>query len=67
MMAEVKVTSCDKQWKGKKRTHNSGRKLRGNRPHGRNTCKLENNTNIDVKEIKWDGMNWILLVHDRHL
>jgi hypothetical protein len=67
MMAERKVRSRDTQWKGQKRIHNSGKKFRGNRPHGRNTCKLENNINIDVKEIKWDCMNWILLVQDRHL
>jgi hypothetical protein len=51
MMAERKVRSCTKQWKGQKRIHNSGKTLRGNRPHGRNTCKLENYTNTDVKEI----------------
>jgi len=39
MMAETKVRSCGKQWKGQKRIHNSGRKLRGNRPLGRLTCK----------------------------
>jgi hypothetical protein len=34
-MAEAKVRSCGKQWKGEKRIHDSGRKLRGNRPLGR--------------------------------
>jgi hypothetical protein len=37
----------------------------GNRPLGRPNHKWEDNIGIDFKEIGWEGVDWILLGHDR--
>jgi hypothetical protein len=41
------------------------RKPEGKRPLGRSRCRWEDNIKIDIKEIGWDGMDWIDLVLDR--
>jgi hypothetical protein len=37
----------------------------GKRPLGRPRRRWENNIKIDVREIGWDGMDWIDLAQDR--
>jgi hypothetical protein len=34
-------------------------KPEGKRPLGRPTCRWVNNNKIDLREIEWDGMDWI--------
>jgi hypothetical protein len=40
-------------------------KPEGKRPLGRQRCKWVNNIKMDIREIGWDGMNWIDLAKDR--
>jgi hypothetical protein len=35
------------------------------RPLGRPRCKWVDNIKIDLKDIEWDGMDWIDLAEDR--
>jgi hypothetical protein len=35
------------------------------RPLGRPRCIWEHNINIDLKEIGWEGVDWIHLAQDR--
>jgi hypothetical protein len=37
----------------------------GKRPLGRPRCKWVDNIKIDLREIGWDGMDWIDLAQDR--
>jgi hypothetical protein len=37
----------------------------GKRPLGRPIRTWENTTKMDLREIRWDGMDWIHLVQDR--
>jgi hypothetical protein len=37
----------------------------GRRPLGRPRCRWVYNIKMDLREIGWDGMNWIVLVQDR--
>jgi hypothetical protein len=37
----------------------------GKRPLGRPRCRWENNIKMDLKEVGWDGMDWIDLAQDR--
>jgi hypothetical protein len=37
----------------------------GRRPLGRRRCRCVDNIKIDLREIGWDGMNWIDLAQDR--
>jgi hypothetical protein len=37
----------------------------GKRPLGRSTPRWENNIKIDLREIRWGGMDWIDLAQDR--
>jgi hypothetical protein len=37
----------------------------GKRPHGKSTCRSEDNIRMDFTEIGWRGMNWIQLVQVR--
>jgi hypothetical protein len=37
----------------------------GRRPLGRPTRRWLNNVKMDLREIGWDGMDWIHLAHDR--
>jgi len=34
-------------------------------PTGRTRCRWENNIEMELKEIRWKGMNWIQLAPDR--
>jgi hypothetical protein len=36
------------------------------RPLGRPRCRWVDNINIDLREIEWDGMDWINLAQDRN-
>jgi hypothetical protein len=40
-------------------------KKEGKRPLGRPRCKWVNNIKMDLREIGWDGMNWIDLAQDK--
>jgi hypothetical protein len=40
-------------------------KPEGKRPLGRPRCRWVDNINMDLREIRWDGMDWIDLAHDR--
>jgi hypothetical protein len=40
-------------------------KPEGKRPLGRPRCKWVNNIKMDLREIEWDGMDWIDLAQDR--
>jgi hypothetical protein len=37
----------------------------GKRPQGRPTCRWVDNIKMNLKEIRWDGMDWIDLAEDR--
>jgi hypothetical protein len=37
----------------------------GKRPLGRPRCRWVDNIKMDLREIGWDGMDWIDLVQDR--
>jgi hypothetical protein len=40
-------------------------KPEGKRPLGRPRSRWEDNIKFDLKEIRWGGMDWILLAQDR--
>jgi hypothetical protein len=40
-------------------------KPEGKRPLGRHRCRWEDNMRMDLREIGWDGMDWIDLAQDR--
>jgi hypothetical protein len=40
-------------------------KLEGKRPLGRPRRRWVDNIKMDLTEIGWDGMDWIILVQDR--
>jgi hypothetical protein len=40
-------------------------KLEGRRPLGRLRCRWVDNNKMDLREIGWDGMDWIDLAQDR--
>jgi hypothetical protein len=42
-----------------------GGKPEGKRPLGRHRCRWEDNNNMDLREIGWDGMDWINLAQNR--
>jgi hypothetical protein len=35
------------------------------RPLGRRRCRWVNNVKMDLRELGWDGMDWINLAQDR--
>jgi hypothetical protein len=37
----------------------------GKRPLGRSRCRWVDNIKMDLREIGWDGMDWIELAQDR--
>jgi hypothetical protein len=41
-------------------------KPEGKRPLGRPRRRWVNNINLDLREIKWDGIGWIKLAQDRN-
>jgi len=41
------------------------KKTEGKKPLGRPRHRWEDNIRMDVREIGWEGMNWIHLVQDR--
>jgi hypothetical protein len=41
-------------------------KPEGKRPLGRPRCRWVDNIKIDLREISWDGTDWIDLVMDRN-
>jgi hypothetical protein len=40
-------------------------KTEGKRPLGRTRRRWKDNVKIDIRDIEWDGMDWIDLVQDR--
>jgi hypothetical protein len=40
-------------------------KPEGKRPLGRTRCRCVDNIKMDLREIGWDGMDWIDLVQNR--
>jgi hypothetical protein len=40
-------------------------KPEGKRAVGRPKCKWEDNIKVDLREIGWNGMDWIHLTQDR--
>jgi hypothetical protein len=40
-------------------------KLEGKRPQGRPRLRSVDNIGMDLREIGWDGMDWMDLVQDR--
>jgi hypothetical protein len=40
-------------------------KPEGKRPLGRPRCRWEDNIKTELKEIGWEGVDWILLAQDR--
>jgi hypothetical protein len=40
-------------------------KPEGKRPLGRPRCRWVDNIKIDLREIRWDGLDWINLAQDR--
>jgi hypothetical protein len=41
-------------------------KPEGKRPLGRPRCRWVDNIKIDLREIGWDGVDWIDMAQDRH-
>jgi hypothetical protein len=41
------------------------RKPEGKRPRRRPTSRCEDNIRMDLKEIKWENVNWIHVAQDR--
>jgi hypothetical protein len=41
-------------------------KSEGKRPLGRPKCRWVNNIKIDLREIGWDGMDWMDSARDRN-
>jgi hypothetical protein len=41
------------------------RKPEGKRPLGRPGCRWEDNIRMNLREIGWDGMDWIHLIQDQ--
>jgi hypothetical protein len=41
-------------------------KTEGKKPLGRPRHRWEDNTRMNVKEIAWEGVNWIHLAQDRN-
>jgi hypothetical protein len=60
--------ACSTNWAGAER--NAHRILMGKpegmRPLGRPRCRWEDNIKMDLREIRWGGMDWIDLDQDRH-
>jgi hypothetical protein len=40
-------------------------KPEGKRPLGRPRCRCVDNIKMDLRKIRWDGMNWINVAQDR--
>jgi hypothetical protein len=38
----------------------------GNRPLGRPRCRWVDNIEMDLREIGWEGVDWIDMAQDRH-
>jgi hypothetical protein len=36
------------------------------KPLGRPRCRWVDNVKMDLREIEWDSMDWIVLAHDRN-
>jgi hypothetical protein len=41
------------------------RKLEGKRPHGRSTCRWEDNIRMDLREPELEGVDWKDLAQNR--
>ena len=55
--------ACSK-YGGEKRHIRVG-KPEGKRPLGRPRCRWKDNIKMDLKEVVWEGMDWIKLAQDR--
>jgi len=42
-------------------------KCEGRRPHGRSTRRWEDNIRMDIRELGWEGVDWIHMAQDRAL
>jgi hypothetical protein len=40
-------------------------KLEGKRPLGRPRCRWVDNIKMDLRDVRWSGMDWIDLAQDR--
>jgi hypothetical protein len=40
-------------------------KPEGKRPHGRSSHRWEDNIRMDLREIRWEGVDWMNVVEDR--
>lgn len=49
----------------KRNAQGFGGETNGKRPVGRPRCGWEGSIKVDIKEILWKGMDWILLAMDR--
>ena len=64
-MGEKRNSYRDLMVKSEGRDHSEDVGVDEQRPCGRPRHRWENNVEIDVKEIGWEGMDWIELVQDR--
>jgi len=49
----------------KKNTHGIlVKKAEGKRPVGRHSHRWEDNTEVDLKEVRWEGVRWINVTQD---
>jgi hypothetical protein len=46
-------------------SNQEGRKCEGKRPLKKPRCRWENNIIMDLKEIGWEGLDWIYVAYDR--
>jgi hypothetical protein len=51
---------------GEKRNAYEMGQPQGKRPLGRPRCRWVNNIKMDLREIEWNGMDWINLAQDRN-
>jgi hypothetical protein len=61
----VKGGSCSAHGEDEKCIKRFGQKTEGKRPLRRPRHKWEDNIRIDLREIGWEGVDWMHLVQDR--
>jgi hypothetical protein len=69
-MADITLPRYQKFWKDKRTTLRAEHqplvgKPEGKRPLGRPRCRWVDNIKMDLREIRWDGVDWIKLAQDR--
>jgi hypothetical protein len=55
---------CNVHWLKRTAYRTLGGKLEGNRLKGRSRLKWDDNITMDLREIGWNGMDWIDVAHD---